>query len=355
MNYSIQQLIEIYEQELSTLIQGRPGNSQRPPLTQISIPRIGDPVQLSNQNFTVSAVERFKDASRPRLIDDFLNEEDRQIINDLETEGDLEIPQDGEFDDDPYPELENTIGADWDISGEDEINLTDDEAGYLEEGGAINWKEPDSPIDRETTIAYYRSFHQAGYAFGIYFKKDGLKTKTRILKRFCIQHGYGISIEQAYVIAKMMTQYHEIYHHKIEAIASRIEVISRMPIYLGGFSAWYNRTRNQAMCYEETFANVYAYRKTKNALKAFLPLTALHNLMVHWFNQQPTPYRNALRLINKSGDLQRNRENQFFEIILNKFFPADPRYGKMNANVWNLFTHGTHPYINTNSNVYYII
>ncbi len=355
MNYSILQLIEIYEQELSPLIQGRTGNSQRTSLTQISIPRIGDPVQLSNQNFTVSAVERFKDASRPRSIDDFLNEEDRQIIHELEAEEDLEISQDGEYDDDPYPDSEYPIKPDWDISGEDEISIKEDEAGYMEEEDKINWKEPDSSIDRETTIAYYRSFHQAGNAFGIYFKKDGLKAKTRILINFCIQRGYGISISQAYVIAKTMTQHHEMYHHKIEAIASRMEVVSRMPIYLGGFSVWYNRTRNRAMCYEETFANVYTYSKTKNTLKTFLPPVALHNLMVHWFNQQPIPYRNALRLVNKTEGIQRHHENQFFEIILHKFFPRDPRYGKLNAKVWNLFTHGTHPYINTNSNVYYII
>jgi len=355
MNYSISQLIEIYETELSTLIQ--PSNpSGRMRLSTISIPVKGQTVTLSNQQFRIESVERFMDFKPTSSIDDLLSDEDKKIIHELEAEGDTPIDNDGEFDDDPYPDPDQLSGGEWDIGGEgDQINMNDHPAGFMENDSDVKWKDANAGDDKETTIAYYRPFHSAGMAFGIYYKRNGLKLKTRLIFEFCRQRGYQVTRQQVYLIAKIMTQFHEIYHHKVESIASRIEVVSRKPIYLGGFSNWYKRTRGLALCYEETFANCYAYQKTMQVLKPFLPVTALHNMMVFWFNAQPTPYRNALQLIQNKTNLWRFKENQFFEIILNKFFPGDPRYGKQHSKVWSMFTHGSHPYINTNSNVYFIV
>lgn len=358
MSYSINNLIEIYETALSDLLHYPGDNQPEKKLSKISIPKIGDTLQFSNSKYKIEAVERFCDVLRPESLDDFLNAEDLKIIHELEAEGNILIDDsdEGEYEDDPYSDFDTNTGSEWEIGGEnDNIELIGPDSYFEDEKGVVEWKNEDKNDLRETTIAYYRSFHSSGRAFGIYYKRNGLKLKTKAIYKFCMQRGYIISIPEAYIIVKTMTQFHEIYHHKIEAIASRIEVISRMPIYKNGFTTWYQRTRNRANCFEETFANCYAYQKTKATLSPFLPSVALHNIMVFWFNMQPLPYRNALKIIKKPFEIQRILENQFFEIILSKFFAGDSRFGKSNSKVWSLFTHGTQPYITVNSNVYYII
>jgi len=358
LNYSISQLIDIYETELSHLLYGRRGAAPAVRLSRTPIPEVGGRVNLGGMDFTINAVERLSEVTNPDSLYDFLNGEDRKIIQELEQEGEGldERELENLFDDDPYPDVDPDFEVHWDTEREGGmISLDGPEAVYKKDTGPVSWLGDQRGDVRETTIAFYRSFHSAGPAFGIYYKRKGLKIKARCIHRFCQLLGYLITLGQAYVIAKVMTQFHEIYHHKIEAFASRLEVITRLPIYTQGFSTWYQLTRRRVNCFEETFANYYAYYKTKNALQRFLPASALHNIMLFWFNQQPTPYRNALKLINQSEDLMRSRENQFCELIVQRFFPVDPRFGLSHSRVWSMFTHGKQPYITTNSDVYYIV
>jgi len=357
LNFSISQLIEIYETELSHLLYGGI-NAPASLLSHTHIPRVGDPVQLGGMNFSIHAVERLSEVTHPVSMNDFLNGEDRKIIKELEHEGETARDDEPEnlFDDDPYPNNDPDFKVHWNTDRDSDcINLDGPEAVFKIDKGPVGWIGAAGDDTRETTIAYYRSFHSAGPAFGIYYHRRGLKSKARAIHRFCLLRGYSITLGQSYLIAKVMTQFHEIYHHKIEAFASRLEVITRLPIYTQGFSAWYQLTRRRFNCFEETFANCYSYYKTKNALHRFLPATALHNIMVFWFNQQPTPYRNALKLINRSEVFTRNSENRFSELILQQFFPVDPRFGLSHSRVWSMFKHGKQPYITTSSDVYYIV
>jgi hypothetical protein len=357
LNYSISQLIEIYETELSYLLYGR-RNAAATHLSRTPIPQVGDPVRLGGMNFSVHAVERLSEVTHPATMNDFLNGEDRKIIEELEHEGETAVDEKPKnlFDDDPYPDNDPEFEFHWNVDrGSDCIDLEGPEAVFKTDKGPVRWLGSSTDDTRETTIAYYRSFHSAGPAFGIYYRRSGLKSKARAIYRFCKFRGYSITMAQSYLIAKIMTQFHEIYHHKIEAFASRLEVVTRLPIYTQGFSAWYQLTRRRVNCFEETFANCYSYYKTRAALQRFLPSTALHNIMVFWFNQQPPPYRNALKLINRAEEFTCNSENRFSELILQHFFPVDPRFGISHSRVWSMFKHGKQPYITTNSDVYYIV
>ena len=326
-------------------------------ISNIAEPIKGQEVKLANQNFKIVAVEKFLSLTDAKKIDDFLNDEDKKIIDEIEKEIKNNLTDDEkehDFDDDPYPESPDTDDNIWDINEDDDIiDIEEEEDDYKDGDTVVLWNDVND--SRETTIAYYRSFHTAGSAFGIYYMRNGLRLKTRLIYDFCISRNYQLDVSQVYVIAKTMTQFHEIYHHKIEAIASRIEVATRKPIYRNGFSRWYIQTRNLPDCYEETFANCYTYFKTKKELKRFLNPNALHNIMIFWFRRQPPPYRRALNLIRLGEDEYRNKESLFFEIILKKLNPGDTNFGNGNSNVWSLFSHGTQPYINVNSNVYYII
>ena len=358
MSKSIKDLIEIYEQELKGLLGKQKKDGASVSVSQIPEPKQGDKVKFENQEFKISSIQKFSNLSDTKSIDDFLNDKDNEIINDIEKEiansnnkkSALNNNDKVEYDDNPYADGDIDADVDWEIDDQDDIIDIVREKGAEIDYDLVDVKWNDT---RETTIAYYKSFHNSGPAFGIYYKIDGLKIKTKSVYKFCVSQGYKLSIKQVYIIAKTMTQYHEIYHHKIEAMSSRIEVITREPIYNSGFSHWYKSTKNKFNCYEETFANCYCYFKTKNELRKYLNHKALHNIMVHWFNQQPLPYKQAIYLINKDESVYREKENKFFEIILKKFYPGNAKYG--NSNVWSLFSHGTQPYINVNSNVYYII
>jgi hypothetical protein len=64
LNYSISQLIEIYENELSHLLYGGI-NAPASLLSRTHIPRVGDQVQLGGMNFSIHAVERLSEVTQP--------------------------------------------------------------------------------------------------------------------------------------------------------------------------------------------------------------------------------------------------------------------------------------------------
>ena len=73
----------------------------------------------------------------------------------------------------------------------------------------------------------------------------------------------------AYVIAAMFFLYaHEFYHHRVESLASRLEVTHRTPAYKTGFEAFYQKHRGTDQWLEEALANVVQHAKAKAATVA---------------------------------------------------------------------------------------
>mgnify|MGYP003339491400 CR=1 FL=1 len=75
MSKSIQQLIEIYENELSSLLNQKNTSTK---ISNIAEPIKGQEVKLANQNFKIVAVEKFLSLTDAKKIDDFLNDEDKK-------------------------------------------------------------------------------------------------------------------------------------------------------------------------------------------------------------------------------------------------------------------------------------
>lgn len=182
MSKSIKQLIQIYENELSSLLRRSVPSIE---LSKISAPENGQKVKLANKDFTIVAVKKYIRISDTKKIDEFLNDEDKKIINEVENE--IKNPLDNNkdknyFDDDPYPDFHDDPENNWIIDEEDNIILDDEEAGLLDDDEDSTWNDVEDT--RETTIAYYRPFHSSGSAFGIYYMRDGLRLKTRVIYDF---------------------------------------------------------------------------------------------------------------------------------------------------------------------------
>ena len=123
---------------------------------------------------------RVSNLSDTKSIDDFLNDKDNEIINEIEKEIENSNNKNStqnnnakvDYDDNPYADgdFDNNVG--WEIDDQDDIIDIYAEKGAKIDDDLVDVKWNDT---RETTIAYYKSFHNSGPAFGIYYKIDGLK------------------------------------------------------------------------------------------------------------------------------------------------------------------------------------
>ena len=217
--------------------------------------------------------------------------------------------------------------------------------------GFSDKKDFDEGNSRNSTIAYYSPFHSFHRYSGIYMKKKGLAYKARYIKNKCSgNHNCSmLSDIDYYIIAKTSTYFHEFYHHKIEAFATRIECVTQQSIYNDGFSKWYKATKNKSKCYEETLANYYAFNQTLDVLKYFYPLDTIRFSLINWFSCQPKPYKNAINYL--FSPLGGHLERQFLELIVSRMCL---KHKKKNSVIWEPFTMGLYPFINKRSDVVYI-
>jgi hypothetical protein len=215
--------------------------------------------------------------------------------------------------------------------------------------------------DRKTCfVAFYSPFHFSGIQAGIYYSSYGIVKKSQFIFDLSIKQGWKYSKEECYIIAKIMTFYHEFFHHKIEAMATRIEVSLRRRFYIDGFSKHYsNNSSSGDKCYEETLANLYSYIETLDSLSPYFQKSKLHKIMFKWMKSQPRSYKNALRFVrvNKDDNTKQIKKlsNKFSELICNRFnkWEGLPVVRKPHDN-WNVFTYSHSPFTWKETNINYL-
>ena len=157
-----------------------------------------------------------------------------------------------------------------------------------------------------------------------------------------------------------MTFYHEFFHHKIEAMASRIEITLRKRFYIDGFSKYYNKNSIHGnKCYEETLANLYSYIETLSCLQPYYQKRDLHKIMVMWMKSQPKSYRNALKFIRIKKDDNSIKinilRNKYSELIFNYFNKWEGlQVNKKSFDIWNVFTYSHSPFTWKETNINYL-
>ena len=217
--------------------------------------------------------------------------------------------------------------------------------------------------DRNYTLAFYKPFHTSKEKWGIYFKIEALKYYTQKLKSSIDANKYlygEVTLKQCYILVKYHTFYHELYHHKIECYASKIELFLRHRIYSSSFNCFYNNTSGKEIFFEEAFANSYGYWKTrtldfkkigiskKNASRIIRDLI---------LKNDPPGYNVAYYLTAGTEDNSKYFEHQFYELLWQ--YACDyhnlSNNREMPERFWSLFTYMLDPIVNTVNKVTYVL
>lgn len=218
-------------------------------------------------------------------------------------------------------------------------------------------------LTMDSAVAFYRPYHSWRSQWGIFFLVDRIAAWASSIFTQASNRPFlygNNSITQIYTLVKVMVFYHEMYHHKIEAFATKAEIFMRQRYYTNGFQCFYCLTYGTDNCLEEAFANLYAFRRT---IKYFAGNNAMDKQYVEKilrgivFPQQPPGYRLATGLAalneNDAGIL----EKRFLDILWSYSYrvvnarPLPP----MPASLWRGFTYAIDSVINTDNRVTYLI
>lgn len=221
-------------------------------------------------------------------------------------------------------------------------------------------------LERQYLLAFYRPFHFYKEKYGIFIKLNGQRRYMRELRARLLSNPtlYGnVDMRSCYLISKTFTFFHEFYHHKIESLATRFEITTRLPHYTKGFHCLYCNTYGTDDCLEETFAQVYAYYETIDYLKPSLNLIGINVtqlkliLKKEVIEKSPIGYNKAAKIISDSREDAESLENYFFESLLRYSYKLNhgENISQLDEGYWDFFTYATHPYIQKNNLVTYVI
>jgi hypothetical protein len=169
--------------------------------------------------------------------------------------------------------------------------------------GAPSTNTPSSGVPPPDALAFYLPFHYFHPTWwGIYIVLERLHEFADALTKY--SRGV-LTFNEALNVGKMFLYGHEAFHHIAEALATRLEVTHRLPIYTGGFERLFRRVYGSDDCIEEALASAHGYRKVK--LKAFRnpndPKKRAAALLAleHYIKCCPPGYRRALEFVSESS------------------------------------------------------
>jgi predicted RNA binding protein YcfA (HicA-like mRNA interferase family) len=210
--------------------------------------------------------------------------------------------------------------------------------GYPQESSAIA-PPPDA-------LAFYLPFHYFHPLWwGIYLMIDGIDSLATYLRRES-----GICYGTASRVARMFLYGHEIFHHKAEVYAVRMEIAYRKPLYRFDFESAYQQDPGM----EEAPAEAYAYDFVKR--KVFLKpndqekrkqvLAALKA----YIESSPSDYKRGAKMLTRSRLAK--EEGKLAEEYFNKAFPSLP---SLSHDSWRCFSHAFSGMIRIKSRVNYVL
>jgi hypothetical protein len=216
--------------------------------------------------------------------------------------------------------------------------------------------------DMPNFLAYYRPFHYYPNTWGIYLDIDKLIQQGRRVYDYNQQNNCvpNLTLIDSILISFFKTYFHEIYHHKFEMMATKIEIVNRKPFFVEGFNYYYCNTYLTDLCLEEAFANVYGLEKSIKYLKDKCGFryteNELKNLIRNALLKNASPgYRVAFELTNNFVD-KKMSEDRFIELIYkfsyNRIYGNVPNF--LNPDIWDLFTYKLDPLVNIKNDVTFV-
>lgn len=164
-----------------------------------------------------------------------------------------------------YPERRGNY--EWDIFGDDSMpEVGQDFLSELEE--ALTQGPPDdveidrmAELNRWDACAWYQPTHFFGSDWGIYIRMDCILSQALRIARFLRPPAPpSPSLAHALIRASTYAYFlHEQYHHKVESLAVRLEVVERQPIYVSYTNRVYLPAQGTDDQLEEALANADIY------------------------------------------------------------------------------------------------
>jgi hypothetical protein len=183
---------------------------------------------------------------------------------------------------------------------------------------------------------FYLPFHYSISNWGVYLIGD------RVTKLAIAIHSRApnTSYEHCYVAATSFTYYHEAYNHKIEMLATRMELFSQKPVYTQDFEKYYQESFNRNEPNEETAANICAVIQTRKILEGLkvtkVVVTAIDNALLFYISKSPLhyslasnfflPYDKRKTVMNEWSAI----EHRFFDNLAREHFGGI----KLNSDTW---------------------
>lgn len=293
---------------------------------------------------TKDEFEKFKSFLKP--IENLLRDEKYQFDSHHEIEGS------------PYAECGDSL-----------FQLYDNSRNGLREFiNSLKRKTNSARLELDDFIAFYRPFHFYPDSWGIYLNIEKLAMQAKRIEDFNLFPSSPtkwipeLSSMDCCLLSFFKTYFHEVYHHKIEMMATKFEIILRKKIYVDGFNKFYCNTFGTDFCLEEAFANVYGLNKSLTFLdkKDFVThkYSKLNYLIRNsLLKDSPRGYRVSYELTELEQAEQYDFENQFIEILFDYAFQSiyNERPYEMNSELWKLFTYKLDPIFNIDNEVTFII
>lgn len=167
-------------------------------------------------------------------------------------------------------------------------------------------------------FAFYVPFHSSVDKHGIYLLDEGIDTLSRLLVD--LSENY-LNYDVAQKAAKAFTFYHEVYHHKIEMFATRIEIASHKACYISAAKEIYKeQTKSKNGSMEETLANVHGYDKALELLKkkgvSKSELGFVADALVQFIKRQPKGYSHAAEILESKSALKKETFRDYRNLFL---------------------------------------
>ncbi len=218
--------------------------------------------------------------------------------------------------------------------------------------------------DRWDICAWYEPIHYYGPDWGIYVRMDCILSQALRIARFIPKPAPPTpNLARALVRASTYAYFlHEQYHHKVESLAIRLEVVDRHPIYVPYGHSVYLPAQGTDDQLEEALANADMYRRLPTdpyeVWISWPVLESTRNYLLATFPYEPAGYRKAtnylgVTLFEAGENLLHSRVH---EATLKPAQPAAEwliatrlmqSLFKVTDNIWLLVTPGGRPILPT--------
>lgn len=207
-------------------------------------------------------------------------------------------------------------------------------------------------------IGFYIPFHYLPASWGIYLIVEELDKLTS----FIHQQAPLATQDQARKAAMLFVYYHEAYHHKIEMLGTRIELLSRRPCYKTDVESFYREGQQSDTCIEETAANVHGLSKARHLLASKYKYSLavrrqLDNALLEYIRLMPSKsYSSAADYFSPISERKgviddwQRIEYWFFDQIQERHFGG----ANWNVDVWSFGSFLDYPDNKVNGKVNYL-